>query len=203
MHCCFGHEFVQSEQDLWSSCRQSSNKDLLLWSSSPWKTASLENPPRAQRVNQEKTFTAHVGTGNKTHLQQKALMLQYFFIPKMYFKPCLQIPVFDISWNSCFCMIYTPLFIYGTVFFLLVGWMLYCTVCRTILMKLQCLTWIIPLPYWEVFCVCCNVCNVFIVLWPIGVVAQNKAWFCIPTHNVTDCVLKMKNAITSEISNIM
>lgn len=54
-------------------------------------------------------------------------------------------------------------------------WMLYCTVCRTILIKLQCLTWIIPLPYWEVFCVWCHVCNVFIVLWPIGVVAQNKA----------------------------
>lgn len=79
-------------------------------------------------------------------------------------------------------------------------WKLYCTVCRTILIELQWWTWIIPLPYWEVFCVRCNVWNVFIVLWPFGVVAQNKALFCIPTQNFIHVRVVSKQNKTAPIA---
>lgn len=172
MHCCFGHIFEQSEQGLWSLCRKSSNKDVLITSWSLWKDVCLENSLHTQCVDQEKVRTSQpISVQEKMHVQQKALMLQYFFIPKRcvlshvcnpsvwYFLNCL--PLYDL---------YTTLYLWHSV--CPNGlWMLYCTVCRTILIKLQCLTWIVPLPYWEVFRLWFNVCNVFIVLWPIGVVA--------------------------------
>lgn len=108
------------------------------------------------------------------HSQQKALKLEHFFILKSrYFRSYLK----SQCGNSCFCMICSPLVIYGTVF----SYWLFPIVCRKNLMKLQCLTWILPLPYWEVLCVWCNV---FIVLWIIRVVAQNKAWFCISNYKM-------------------
>lgn len=156
MHCCFGnHTFVKSEEGLWSS--------------SQWENGQLENTQ--YNVLTRKRLERHSPNQyrKRMHLQQKALTLQYFFIPKRcvlshvcnpsvwYFLKCL--PLYDL---------YTTLYLWHSVSPLLGCWMLCCTVCRTVLMKLRCLTWLIPLPYWEVFFVCCN------VLWPIGVVAQNK-----------------------------
>lgn len=87
MHCCFGHEFVQSEQDLWSFCRKSSNKALLIGRLPLWRTVLLENTPNTQSVDQETTRTSQlilVQGKKKMHLQQKALILQYFFILKRF-----------------------------------------------------------------------------------------------------------------------
>lgn len=178
VHCCFGHEFVQSEQDLCSLCRESSSMDLLLRSSSLWKM-SCWKILLIRNVLTRKRFEVHspYRYREKMHLQQKALRRQYFFIPNV----CVL--SHDCNPGAWFFLkflllydLYTTFYLWHNVFFFPIGcWMLYCTVCRTILMKLQCLTWIIPLPYWEVFCVYCNVCDVVIVLWPIGVVAQNKA----------------------------
>lgn len=94
---------------------------------------------------------------------------------KVYLKPYLQSQCLIFSWGFPAFVRSIHQLLFMAQWFPIDYWMLYCTVCRTILIELHRLTWIIPLPYWEVFCVWCHVCNVFIVLWPIGVVAQNKA----------------------------
>ena len=65
MHCCFGHEVVQSEQDLWSFFWQSSNKDLLHRSLSLWRNVLLEKDSSYLmcRPGKDPNFTNQINTG--------------------------------------------------------------------------------------------------------------------------------------------